>query len=154
MIASSIVGPAPVIDYSHYYTPVPVIGNESAGNVTVIRPPPRPNTIIVRPTIGQYNDRLQQVQSEVSNILSVFSPIDSFSGYLGYGHMGIGPAMITRQNTYAYMYGPATGMASSGEEMSLLDSLASVWMRVLILIAEIIAAFGIAYLAFMRTDIR
>jgi ABC-type transport system involved in multi-copper enzyme maturation permease subunit len=68
--------------------------------------------------------------------------------------VGIGPAMITRQNPYAYMYGPVTGMGSSGEEMSLLDSLASVWMRVLILIAEILAAFGIAYKAFMRTDIR
>lgn len=152
MIASSIVGPAPVIDYTHYYNPAPVIVNESTGNVTVY-PAPAPAQYDYSETTDYYN-RLQKVQSEVSNILSVFSPIDSYSGYLGYGHMGIGPAMITRQNTYAYMYGPITGTGGSRDEMSLLDSLASVWMRVLILIAEILTAFGIAYLAFMRTDIR
>jgi ABC-2 type transport system permease protein len=145
MIASAIVGPAPVIEYNYY---PPVIANESAGNVTVY-PPPYDYS-----ASNDYYSRLQITQAQVSNILSAFSPIDDFSGYLGYGHMGIGPAMITRQNSYAYMYGPVSGIASSGEEMSLLDSLASVWMRVLILIAEIIAAFGIAYVAFMRTDIR
>jgi ABC-2 type transport system permease protein len=144
-IATSIVGPAPVIDYS-YYSMVSV--NESAGNITTYTPP------YDYSASTDYYNRLSTVQAQVSNILSAFSPIDAFSGYLGFGHMGVGPAMLTRQNSYAYMYGPIPGVSTSGEEMSLLDSLDSVWMRVLIMIAEIIAAFGIAYVAFMRTDVR
>jgi ABC-type transport system involved in multi-copper enzyme maturation permease subunit len=38
--------------------------------------------------------------------------------------------------------------------MSLLDSLLNVYMMVPARIVEIAAAFGIAYVAFMRADIR
>jgi ABC-type transport system involved in multi-copper enzyme maturation permease subunit len=34
------------------------------------------------------------------------------------------------------------------------DALGSVWVNILVLIAEILAAFGIAYVKFLRTDIR
>jgi ABC-2 type transport system permease protein len=146
MIASSIVGPAPVIEYPYY--PQVITMNESSGNVTVPTPP------YDFSTTSDYYNRLQQTQSQISSVLSAFSPIDSFSGYPTYYHMGIGPALITRQSTNTYTYGSSIGMAGAGKEMSLLDALAIVWMRVLILIAEIIAAFGIAYVAFMRTDIR
>ena len=38
--------------------------------------------------------------------------------------------------------------------MSLLDSLAAVWLKVLALVLEIAVAFGIAYVVFMRADVR
>jgi ABC-2 type transport system permease protein len=154
MIATSIIGPPPDIDYSAYMylnsTQPPVVVNGSVAEATAY---PTPIPYEETPS-GIYYNRLQKAQSDISNVLSAFSPIDDFSGYLGWGHTGIGPAMLTRQNSFAYMYGPISGLGNSGNEMSLLDSLASVWMRVLILVAEILAAFGIAYLAFMRTDIR
>jgi ABC-2 type transport system permease protein len=146
MIAENIVGPAPVNVYNQY---TPVTMNASVDNNITHSSQPYEETESYK-----YYNRLGRMRADVSNILSTFSPIDDFSGYLGYGHMGIGTAMITRQNTFSYMYGPVSGTANSGAEMSLLDSLLSVWMKVLALIVEIVAAFGIAYVAFMRTDVR
>ena len=152
MIVALIVGPAPISDNSQQYYYGPVMGNGSVEEVSVTEyPTPIPYE---ETPFGKYNDRMQQVRSQISGILSAFSPIDSFSGYPTYDQPGIGPALITRQGTGAYMYGYTTGSTNTGKETSLPDALASVWVRVLILIAEIIAAFAIAYLAFMRTDIR
>jgi ABC-2 type transport system permease protein len=143
MIAESIVGPAPDVEIA------PVITNAPGANATAYSSPAFEDSEMFK-----YYNRLGSARREVSNILSTFSPIDDFSGYLGYGQMGIGGAIITRQNTFSYMYGPVSETAYSGEERSLLDSLLSVWMKVLALVVEIAAAFGIAYVAFMRADIR
>ena len=152
MIASTIVGPAPEIDFSQQYTPMPIIGN---GSVEGVNPTSYPTPIPYEETPwGQYSNRLQKAQADISGILSAFSPIDSFSGFPSYYNMGIGPALITEDTTNTYMYMSAIGTTRADTEMTLPDALGKVWMRVLILIAEIITAFAIAYLAFMRTDIR
>ncbi len=152
MITDSILGPPPVYNYLQPHYPVVVV-NESEGGTTTY-----PSTYDdsgyqeYYSEYQNYSNRRTQTQADISGILSAFSPIDSFSGYLGYGHMGVGQAMITRQNTAVYMYVPSTDRQP--QDMSILDSLSSVWMRTLIMIAEIMAAFGIAYVAFMRTDVR
>lgn len=146
MIATAIVGPAP---YTIYTSPVYTnVSDESGSSYTQ-------GTLYTDDANASYNyyTNLSKVQSDISGVLSSLSPIDDFSGFPSYGHMGVGQAMITRP--FAGMSGVYSGIyKNDAEEISLLDSLGSVWMRILIMIAEIVAAFGIAYVAFMRTDIR
>jgi ABC-2 type transport system permease protein len=146
IIAGMIVGPAPVNDFTRPQ-PMPVVMNESTDNVITYSYQPYEETEMFK-----YSNRLSATRSDVTNILSAFSPIDDFSGYLGNGHMGNGPAPIA-ENTHAYMYAPFASV-TDGEKISLLDSLLSIWIKVLALIVEITAAFGVAYVAFMRADVR
>jgi ABC-2 type transport system permease protein len=144
IIAGIIVGPAPNIDYP-FAGPVYINGSTDY-NITYSSQP------FEETEYYKYNNRLSATRSDVTNILSSFSPIDDFSGYLGNGHLGIGPALIT-ESTHTYMIGP-WATVDDGEKISLLDSLLSIWIKVLALIVEIAAAFGIAYVAFMRADVR
>jgi ABC-2 type transport system permease protein len=143
MIAESIVGPAPAVEIA------PVITNAPGANATSYSSPAFEDSEMFK-----YYNRLGSTRAEISNILSTFSPINDFGGYIGYDRMGIGEAIVTRQSTFSYMYGNVSGTAYYGEERSLSDSLLSIWMKVLALVIEIAAAFGIAYTAFMRADIR
>jgi len=40
------------------------------------------------------------------------------------------------------------------KEISLLDALGGIWYKLLTILIEIAIAFGIAYVAFMRADVR
>jgi ABC-type transport system involved in multi-copper enzyme maturation permease subunit len=44
--------------------------------------------------------------------------------------------------------------APSTKQISLLDSLASVWIKILVLIVYLVVAFAVSYVVFMRMDIR
>ena len=104
--------------------------------------------------MSRYNTRLYSTQAQITDLLGILSPLNTYAGYLGYGHLGIGPALITKQDTSNDMNVYGYGMSSSAKEMSLLDSLAAVWLKVLALVLEIAVAFGIAYVVFMRADVR
>ncbi len=105
MITEAIVGPAPVMEY-----PVtgPVYINGSTDyNITYSSQPYEETEMY------KYSNRRASTQSDINNILSTFSPIDDFSGYLGYGHLGIGPALITQ--TYLLLHVRTYGQRSMTE---------------------------------------
>ena len=145
-IAAAIVGPAPEIHYDFAPT---VIGNSSLDNVTYYNPSMDQND-----EYTEYNRRLFSTQAQVSDLLGILSPLNDYSAYSGYGQMSIGPALITKDTSSTYMFGGFMSRTSESKTMSLLDSLAAVWLKVLALVLEIAVAFGIAYVVFMRADVR
>jgi ABC-2 type transport system permease protein len=100
-----------------------------------------------------YSSKLYSIENQVSDIISTVSPINDFGGsFFGLGTIGIGGSMLTKnQATQAY-YTP--WMPGTGKEVSLLDSIAFVWVKLLALIIYLVVTFGISYVVFMRMDIR
>lgn len=144
-LAGFIVGPAPPAEYN--YPPI-AITNESV-NGTI----PQQYTPFEETESYRYNQRLWKTQSQISDLLGTLSPLNSYAFSSMEGGRGIGYALITKE--YAtFSHGGLYGPGITTRESSLLDALASSWLKLLALLVEIAAAFGIAYVAFMRMDIR
>ena len=94
-------------------------------------------------------DQLSTNEYQVSDTISAISPINDFGGTLWPGTGGIGQAILNKTSA---PQGVST--SQSAPELSLFDSLASVWVNILVLVVEIIIAFAISYVVFMRMDIR
>ena len=137
-IAKGIVGPAPQDEYP--YAPS-VIDNASIENGTVNY---QIYTSFEDTERSKYLNRLSATQAEITDLLETFSPIYDYGMYNDNTHMGIGYTMILKEDT----------MANPIRHISLLDSLAASWLKVLSMIVEIVAAFGVAYIVFMRVDVR
>jgi ABC-2 type transport system permease protein len=92
---------------------------------------------------------------QISDVLNIASP---FYDYAGYGAPGIAGALLSNdkiQDPGAREYmGSAYVPQSRPEQATLEDSLSYIWVKVLILLAETMAAFGISYAIFMRMDVR
>ena len=133
-IATAIAGPAPsAIDY-HLF-----VGNGTSQGYE---------------ESAAYWNRQSTITRQVSDILTTISPINDFGGMLGNGGGAISGAILSKPDTLYYTYsGIDTSFDDNGNK-PLPDALAGIWTRVLALMIEIGAAFGIAYVAFMRTDIR
>jgi ABC-2 type transport system permease protein len=136
--ADVICGPSPPV----YQTPM--VGE----NNTVVS--------IVSPTryegpINEYSARHSQIQMQVSDMLSIVSPIYDYSG-MGSMYPGIAQALLSDEKPYGYstIYGPY----SSPERASILDSLSYIWMKALALIIEMSIALALSYVLFMRADVR
>jgi ABC-2 type transport system permease protein len=145
-IAEAIVGPAPGIDYSNVPT---YTVNTTGENVTYNYPQTYDNS-----GMSEYKTRLYQTHTLISDLLGILSPLNDYCLYSGYGHMSIGPAMITKIDISYYFTETGGGSFVASDQMSVLDSLASVWLKVLAILAEIVIAFGISYVIFMRADVR
>jgi ABC-2 type transport system permease protein len=92
-----------------------------------------------------------QMSAQIADTLNTVSPINDFSGTFGIGGGGIAGAILSKQKPYD----PYTSYwAPYNKTISVLESLSYVWMKALGLIVEIVLAFGITYVAFMRMDIR
>ena len=109
---------------------------------------------------GSYlNDYMGYISKEyrISDDLNMISPYGSFGGTMGMGTGGIGSTLVSRTPTdissMLSSTSPLTGGVSK-TNFSLPDSISYVKVQLIALIVELIAAFGISYVAFMRTDIR
>jgi ABC-type transport system involved in multi-copper enzyme maturation permease subunit len=66
---------------------------------------------------------------------------------------GIGQALLSREKPmdfYTAVYTPYSRPA----QVSLMDSLSYVWVKVLALLVETLLAFALSYVLFMRADVR
>jgi ABC-2 type transport system permease protein len=99
-----------------------------------------------------YTNRLVAVEFQVSDTITMVSPVNNFGGFMGLGIGGIGNAILSKTPVQSMsliiMSSPST------KQISLLDSLASVWVKILVLVVYLVVAFAISYVAFMRMDIR
>jgi len=140
-VADKIAGPAPE-EFTYSYT---------------VRSQMENGTFLTPDYTGysEYQTKKQQITQQISDIITVISPVNGFSGTLGVNTQGIGNALLSNPS-YTYYVTTPNSLASINlyREASLTDVLGSVWTKVLALLVEIAAAFGIAYVAFMRTDIR
>jgi ABC-2 type transport system permease protein len=130
-IATSIVGPAPPMYY---------------GSSTE-------NTFGAVNTSSEYNNytnKLVSTELQVSDTISAISPVGDFGGITGLGYGGIGDAILTKYQVQI----TGSNLTPSFKEVSLLDSLSSIWALILVLIVEILVAFAISYSLFIRMDIR
>lgn len=99
----------------------------------------------------KYMNKKYQMSAQISDVLNTVSPIYDFSGFLGLGGNSISGAILSKQKPYDAYSSYWTPYAKT---ISVWESLSYVWMKVLGLIVEIILAFGLTYVAFMRMDIR
>jgi ABC-2 type transport system permease protein len=91
----------------------------------------------------------QERQQLVQKTLDAVSPITSFQNTIANALINdvtfdVRPMMDFKISSYYY----------GGRKTTVWDALGSLWMNILVLFAEILAAFGIAYIKFLRTDIR
>jgi ABC-2 type transport system permease protein len=167
-IAGLVMGPAPPQPYYSVYSPYgyssyvdanstvtyvngDTVKYSSTGSNDTLEAVPIPT---VSPAILAYNNyttKKSQVTSQISDMLNTVSPISDFSGFLGMGGTGISGAILSNQKPYDYT---SSYWSYSSKAISVWQSLSYVWIKILGLIAEIIIAFGITYMMFMRMDIR
>jgi ABC-2 type transport system permease protein len=97
-----------------------------------------------------YMNKQSQMASQISDTINTVSPINDFSGMFGTGG-GIATAILSKQkpsNMYGLYY------SNYGKTVSVWESLLYVWTKILGLIVEIVVAFALSYVMFMRMDIR
>lgn len=136
VIAQSIIGPAPPLDYGS-------LMNNSTGSINV-------SSMMSNSEYMNYTNKLVSMEFQISDTITTVSPVNDFGGMMGLGIGGIGNAILSKTPVQSL-----TLMATpSSKQISLLDSLASVWTKILVLIVEMVVAFAISYVAFMRMDIR
>jgi len=142
LIAQAIMGPAPT------YNPPTIIQNVNdtmSGQMISYGSPSSDYT--------NYYNKLTSMEVQISDAITVVSPINDFGGGMGIGITpGLGSAMLSKTQYAQTFY--ISSMPGTAKEVSLLDSLASVWIQLLALIVELVVAFGISYAVFMRMDIR
>jgi len=135
-IASAIIGPPPDMDYS-------VLMNDSTNA----------SAIFSNSEYMNYSTKLVELDFEITDTITTVSPVNDFGGFMGMGMGGIGNAILSKTPVQSLSL---TGLsaAASSKQISLLESLASVWIKILILIVYLVVSFAVSYVAFMRTDIR
>lgn len=138
-IAQSIVGPAPEMDYG-------ALLNNSTGLTNV-------TALFGDSEYGKYAVKLVDAEFQVTDTITVVSPINDFGGFTGMGMGGIGNAILSKTPVQALSLSGLSATPST-KQISLLDSLASVWSKLLVLIVYLVVAFAASYVAFMRMDIR
>ncbi|HEY3274591.1 MAG TPA: ABC transporter permease subunit [Methanocella sp.] len=88
-------------------------------------------------------------QQQIRDIASLMSPMDSYSQLTG--------VILSKQKPYnqADMYGgDGMGwMVNQNKQNTLFDSLMYKWVYLIALLAIMIAAFGLSYMSFMRSDV-
>lgn len=109
-----------------------------------------PKVIAYREANEEYNRELQaysQRQQQISDLITLLSPIGNFyklNEVITYKYAG--------QPSYM-SYGPYYNSYSQSKELSILESLSYRWTYLLVFIVEIVAAFGLSYILFMRVDV-
>lgn len=168
MIAGSIVGPSPEYPYTPYtqsystytdangtvvYTKSDAITyiNTTSDNTSQPMPLPAPS---ISPEYTAYNDywmKKSRITSQIADTIGTISPINDFTGALGSGGSGIAGAILSKQKPYDFS---SSYWMPSNKTISVWESLSYVWMKILALIVEIVVAFAVSYVMFMRMDVR
>lgn len=124
-------------------------GNSSDGSTVIAEPVPLPMPPIYEPD-GEYQQYWER-QQMLTNAINAISPMSNFGDR-------ITPALLYDQSIIMYSsYSPVSSYKMPGmyrEKSTVWDALSSIWINILVLIVEIILAFGISYVKFLRVDIR
>jgi ABC-2 type transport system permease protein len=145
LIAGWMIGPAPAGYDPHISVAYDNGITEYNGNVS------SPQALINN-EYHAYRTKISSTTSQVADVLTTISPISDFSGIFGTSNNAIGTALLAREKDIFYMMGSPQSLVD--RDRSLSDSLASIWIKVLTIVAEIVALFGVAYITFMKADIR
>jgi len=110
-----------------------------------------PQVIAYRQAIADYNRQLKthnQRQQQISDFISLLSPIGNFNKLTEVivSKYAPGQQSYASYGSYFYAYG-------TSKELSILESLSYRWTYLLVFIVEIVAAFGLSYILFMRVDV-
>ena len=93
------------------------------------------------------NEEMSLIQTE--DTLTTIMPTSDFGGLAGLGPGGIAYSILSTEGNSLSM-----NVGKPVTQVSLLDSLASVWVKILIFLVYLIVPFAISYVVFMRLDIR
>jgi len=115
-------------------------------------PIPIPVPVPINDEYSKYMTKKYRISAQISDTLNTISPIHDFSGVFGFGGTSIASVILSKQKPYD-MYSSSYWTPYT-KNISVLESLSYVWTKVLALIVEIVLAFGITYVVFMRMDIR
>lgn len=155
-VAGYVMGPEPAPPvYPEPYTVYSassgaiIYYNSTSNNSSM--PMPMPISVPINDEYSKYMTKKYQMSAQIADTLNTVSPIHDFSGSFGIGGTGIASVILSKQKPYDPY---ASQWTSYSKTISVLESLSYVWTKVLGLIVEIILAFGITYVAFMRMDIR
>jgi ABC-2 type transport system permease protein len=134
--ADSIVGPAPVYQ--------PPAGDNGTNTSAPYYDPANDHYI-----------KRSLLQLQIQDTLNIVSPLYDFTG-MGSVYPGIAGALLTKDKPteYGFYSGVYYDQYSRPEQATLADSLSYIWVKVLMLLVETMAAFGISYAIFMRMDVR
>lgn len=92
----------------------------------------------------------QEKRELLTKALTAISPITNFQNEIANALM----SNIDYGNVRPLLSAKLVPPVYAPKKTTVWDALGSVWVNILVLIAEILAAFGIAYIKFLRTDIR
>ncbi len=138
-VAQAIMGPMPEMDIGS-------LMNNSTGGMDI-------STIFGDTEYGKYMTRLADLQFQITDTVTIVSPLNDFGGFMGMGMGGIGNAILSKTPVQSLSLSGLSTVPST-KQISLLDSLASVWIKLLVLVVYLVVSFAISYVAFMRMDIR
>lgn len=155
-IVSFVMGPPPDFGGPILYEsagPVPVddmkrVANSSAppGDIPVVDVPALggyPTTPPVDNGYQQYWERQQMITNAINSI----SPQTNFGDT-------IAMAVLSDSGVVVPVFKSSIAYGGYGKQSTVWDSLASVWMNILVLIIEIVIGFAVSYVMFLRADIR
>lgn len=148
-VAGSMVGPAPQMDDNGT---IPA-GNgydasTSSGNPFELMPQAGP-IIFTGSEYDKYITNRMYISQQITDAICTISPISDFSGTYGTGYGGISGAILSKQTPGVY----SDGYDTTHGNISLIESLSYVWVKILALIIMIILAFSVTYYKFGKTDI-
>lgn len=137
-----LIGPAPVLVYYQ--------GDDrnlaAANNITMP---------VVTQEYAQYLERQERYNNErykIIDIVTTVSPIDNFGGNLLLNNAGIASILLSKENYVMHNY--IIDILPYGEIISLGDSIVAGWYKILALIVEIIIAFAVSYVKFLKMDVK
>ena len=110
-----------------------------------------PQVIAYRQAMADYDRQLKthnQRQQQVSDVISLLSPIGNFNKLTEVIVFKYAPGQQSYASYGSYFYAYGTS-----KELSVLESLSYRWTYLLVFIVEIVAAFGLSYIFFMRVDV-
>jgi ABC-2 type transport system permease protein len=165
-VVELVTGPPPDIGGPILYAEIPAAVDEKASlssyappsdsrePADAAEPAPPDGSIMPMPPIvpndeyQKYWERRQMIQDALNSL----SPMTNFGDKIAYTVLSDGNQFVYLDMKMAVDSRVAGGML--GQKMTVWDSLSSVKWNVLVLLVQVIIAFAIAYVMFLRVDVR
>ncbi len=147
-IANFILGPPPEAKWIEPPVILPAEGNASGSAALPAKMDP---SMISGPSPGwnteiqQYYEKQRMITEAINTISPMYNFGDRISNAIIYKSGGIMPLLdASRAKSVVAVY----------DDPNIIDSLASVWINILALIAELIIPLVVSYVVFLRADVR
>jgi ABC-2 type transport system permease protein len=167
-IVELVTGPPPDIGEPILYAEIPAAADEKASLSSYAPPsdsrepadaaepaPPDAGILPVPVPPMEKNDEYQKYwerRQMIQDALNSLSPMTNFGERIAYTVLSDGNQFVYLDVKMAAESRVAGGML--GQKMTVWDSLSSVKWNVLVLLVQVIIAFAIAYVMFLRVDVR